>query len=346
MNYIMSYNDLKHEVLYLTSLGVTSEERAYPQLSSGMSAFNLNKPIFSASFIIHYEFASRCDASADSTAEADHGLSAPNDSIPQQQGMDERTKKTSFNHISVGEETSFIARQVKEEESSRTIKLEDLAKLVLNVQTSFKDLDSPKDDHVIVVDNIDEDEEDEVHTTTNDETEDTSAPKFLIFQLNELLVKSLQTKFSKILSAYDFSSSLPTELKDISSKFNELTEEVKGLKKQVYEFEIKLLGDLKEIPTKLEDFTKTVTDLTSQVAELKTLHPPKSSSQPEGDHIKKDKGKKAMYSEEVEKKSTNNGSNDDETHVIGSMVKSSSTKKLKKFDFITEDGRHIHLIEE
>ncbi|GJS46975.1 hypothetical protein Tco_0597096, partial [Tanacetum coccineum] len=83
-------------------------------------------------------------------------------------------------------------------------------------------------------------------------------------QLNELLVKSLQTEFSKILSAHDFSSSLPTELKDLPSKFNELTEEVKGLKKQVHELKI-------ELPGELEEFTKTVTSLTSQVAKLKTL---------------------------------------------------------------------------
>ncbi|GJX49386.1 hypothetical protein Tco_0276231 [Tanacetum coccineum] len=90
-------------------------------------------------------------------------------------------------------------------------------------------------------------------------------------QLKQLLVKSLKTKFSNILSAHDFSSSLPTELKDLPSKFDELTEEVKGLKKQVHELEIELPGDLKETPTKLEDFTKTVTSLTSQVTELKTL---------------------------------------------------------------------------
>ncbi|GJX10443.1 putative ribonuclease H-like domain-containing protein [Tanacetum coccineum] len=174
---------------------------------------------------------------------------------------------------------------------------------------------------VIVVDDIDEDEEDEIHTTTNDETKDTS------------VLKSLSP------------NSLPTELKDLPSKFNELTEEVKGLKKQVHELEIKLLGDLKEILTKLEDFTKTVTSLTSQVAELKTLYPPKGSSQPEGEHIKEDKGKKEMYSEEAEKENTNNNS-DDETYMTGFMVESSRIKKLKKFDFITEDGRHIHLTEE
>ncbi|GKD16303.1 hypothetical protein Tco_1205461 [Tanacetum coccineum] len=311
------------------------------------------------------------------------------------------------------------------------------------MQPSFKDLDSPGDDHVIVVDDSDKDEEDEVHPTTNAKTEDTSVPKS------------------------SSPSSLLTELKDLPSKFNELTKEVKGLKKQVHELEIKLPGELKGNPTKLEDFTKTVTSLTSQVTELKTLQwelpaefislpeqvasvqaklktldalpslllnvtkalnkfaqvldstnleagypsvslagqadtmpaegenntnqatisqlfqrraeknadkenlnneqpkpippiittttqiqspplqsPPKSSSQPEGEHIKKDKGKKAMSSEEAEKDSTNSDSNDDdETHVTGFMVESSKTKKLKKSDFITEYGTHIHLTE-
>nr|GFA39298.1 hypothetical protein [Tanacetum cinerariifolium] len=81
--------------------------------------------------------------------------------------------KTIHTQPTTRKRTSFIARQVEEEESSRTIKLEDLAKLVSNVQTSFKDLDSPEDDHVIFVNDSDEDEEDEVHTTTNAETKDT-----------------------------------------------------------------------------------------------------------------------------------------------------------------------------
>ncbi|GKC49941.1 hypothetical protein Tco_1072686 [Tanacetum coccineum] len=52
-----------------------------------------------------------------------------------------------------------------------------------------------------------------------------------------------------------------------------------------------------------------------------------------------------MYSEEAEKESTGIDSND-EAHVTGSMVKSSKVKKLKKFDFVTKDRRHIHLSEE
>ncbi|GJU77383.1 hypothetical protein Tco_1274453 [Tanacetum coccineum] len=318
-----------------TSLGVTSEERANPQLSSDMSALNLNKPIFSASFIIHSKSASGHDVSVDFTAEADPGLSVPNDSIPPQQGMDEGTKNTSYDHIFAGTDPHVLVDHTKsvsegleivltqsitekgasstaihsdKEETSSKIKLEDLAKLVSQIQPSFKDLDSPKDDPVIIVNESDEDE-------PNAGTNDTSAPRsssprssqiqeltnqVLILQsqkhkleleknkakaallksqpsfpnveqLNELLVKSLQTKFLKILSSHDFSSSLPTKLKDLPSKFNELTKEIKGLKTQVHELEIKLPKELREIPTKLEDFTKTATSLTSQVTELNTL---------------------------------------------------------------------------
>ncbi|GKG48819.1 hypothetical protein Tco_0512966, partial [Tanacetum coccineum] len=65
-----------------------------------------------------------------------------------------------------------VTSQIKEETSS-IIKLEDLAKLVSHVQPSFKDLDSPEDDTVIVVNDSDEDEDDEVHATENVKTEDT-----------------------------------------------------------------------------------------------------------------------------------------------------------------------------
>ncbi|GJV84678.1 hypothetical protein Tco_1524576 [Tanacetum coccineum] len=195
-----------------TSLGVTSEARSNPQLSSGN------------------------DASTVSTAEVDPEKSAPSDFIPQQQGMNEGTKNTSYDHLFAG--ASSIARQVEEDEASRTIKLEDLTKLVSSVQPSFKDLDSPKDNPIIVVDDSDEDEEaGEVHATIKAKIEDSSVlissspraqPFFLnMGQLNELLVKSLQTELSKILSAHDFSSSLPIELKELPSKCNELAKEVK-----------------------------------------------------------------------------------------------------------------------
>nr|GEV31610.1 hypothetical protein [Tanacetum cinerariifolium] len=154
-------------------LGFTSEERADPQLSSGTLAFNLNKHIYSASFIIHSEFASGYNALANSTAEAALGKSSPSDFIPQQQGMNERTKSTSYDHLLVG--ASNIAKKIEDVEASRTIKLEDLVKLMQNVQPSFKDHDSPEDDLIIVVDDSDdykEADKDGLHATLNIETED------------------------------------------------------------------------------------------------------------------------------------------------------------------------------
>ncbi|GKA71368.1 hypothetical protein Tco_0777507 [Tanacetum coccineum] len=144
------------------------------------------------SFIIHSESASGRDASADSTAEADPGKSAPNDSIPQQQ---DKTKSASdglkivLTIPKTGKRASTIAKQVKEVsfedtkfsaspsiEVYKEIKLEDLSKLVQNAQADFMDLDSIEDDPIIVVDESEEDDE-EVHATSNVETEDTSAPK-------------------------------------------------------------------------------------------------------------------------------------------------------------------------
>ncbi|GKF68217.1 hypothetical protein Tco_0197896, partial [Tanacetum coccineum] len=91
------------------------------------------------------------------TTEADLGQSTLNDSIPPQQGMDEGTKNTSYDHIFAATDPHVLADQTKsvsegletvltqpttekgasstaiygdKEEDSSTIKLEDLAKLV------------------------------------------------------------------------------------------------------------------------------------------------------------------------------------------------------------------------
>ncbi|GKG49601.1 hypothetical protein Tco_0518375, partial [Tanacetum coccineum] len=65
-----------------TSLGVTSEARVSPHLTSGMTAFNLNEPTYSTSFIIYSESTSGNDASVASTVEVDPGNSAPSDFVP------------------------------------------------------------------------------------------------------------------------------------------------------------------------------------------------------------------------------------------------------------------------
>ncbi|GJU59416.1 hypothetical protein Tco_1237182 [Tanacetum coccineum] len=219
-----------------------------------MSAFHLNKPTYSASFIIHSESASGNDALAVSTTEADPGIFAPSDFIPQQQGMNEGTKNNSYDHLfactgphvltdktkSVSDGLEIVlttpetgtrnAAKRSEEIKFGAIKLEDMAKLVPNVKVDFKDLNSLEDGPIIVVDDSEEDEEEdkneEIHSTTNDETEDISA-------------------------------STPPSPRSI---------QLQKLKNQ-----IELRGELKDIPSKLEDFTKTITNLTSQVVELKTL---------------------------------------------------------------------------
>ncbi|GKF05626.1 hypothetical protein Tco_0036294 [Tanacetum coccineum] len=102
-------------------------------------------------------------------------------------------------------------------------------------------LDSPEDDPIIVVDDSDEDEEVDkygLYATSNIETKDASVPKSSSPRSSQI-----QELTNQILSTHDFSCSLLTELKDLSSKFNELTEEVKGLKKQVHKFEIELPRD-------------------------------------------------------------------------------------------------------
>ncbi|GJZ74708.1 hypothetical protein Tco_0639173 [Tanacetum coccineum] len=249
------------------------------------------------SFIVHSESASGNNASADSMAEADPGLSAPSidpyvladKTISVSEGL-----KTVLTSPITGKGASSIARQIEEEEASNIIKLEALAKLVSNVQPSFKDLDSSKDDLVINVDDSDKDEElekDEVHHTPNDETENSLVPKsssprssqiqeltnqVLILESQKNKLKLKKNKAEAEAALLKAQLSFPNveqlnELLDLPSKLNDMTEEVKRLKTHVHNLEIELLGDLKEIPPKLEDFTKTIISLTSQVVELKTL---------------------------------------------------------------------------
>ncbi|GJV36778.1 hypothetical protein Tco_1409255 [Tanacetum coccineum] len=57
--------------------------------------------------------------------------------------------------------------------------------------------------------------------------------------------------------------------------------------------------------------------------------PPKSSSQPEGEHIKEDKGKKALSLEEAEKESTKSGFDDETTQMSGSMCTKENREEVK-----------------
>nr|GEV76269.1 retrovirus-related Pol polyprotein from transposon TNT 1-94 [Tanacetum cinerariifolium] len=91
----------------LTSLRATSKERAHPQLSS------------------------------DSTAKADPGPSAPNDSIPPQQST---------------------SKELGADEISKKVKLEDLADLLKDTRSAFFTPDSPPDEPINVLDESDQEE--------------------------------------------------------------------------------------------------------------------------------------------------------------------------------------------
>ncbi|GJX30703.1 hypothetical protein Tco_0240558 [Tanacetum coccineum] len=153
----------------------------------------------------------------------------------------------------------------------------------------------PQDEPIIVSDKSEQKEEvakdKDIHASSHDVPKDTSIPhppslKLAqiqelkaqarplypdINQLTDLLVTSLKPEFSKLLASHNFSSCLPTEMKEFPSKFNELSSDVKELTKHVRDMEIELHGDIKEIPTKLETFTSTISNLTSKVAELKNI---------------------------------------------------------------------------
>ncbi|GJU51809.1 hypothetical protein Tco_1221364 [Tanacetum coccineum] len=89
----------------------------------------------------------------------------------------------------------------------------------------------------------------------------------------------------------------------------------------------------------------TTTTLTTSLQSSFIPSPPKSSSQTEGEHIKIDKGKKVVSSKDAKEESSNSEF-DDTINLTGSRVESSRTKKLNKFDFITEDRDHVHLTED
>ncbi|GJT35114.1 retrovirus-related pol polyprotein from transposon TNT 1-94 [Tanacetum coccineum] len=89
--------------------------------------------------------ASRYDASADSTTEADPGLSAPNDSIPSQQ---DQTKSTR-DGLKTAQSDSGTNEESRADEISKKIKLEDLSDLMKDTISVFFTHDSLQDEPII-----------------------------------------------------------------------------------------------------------------------------------------------------------------------------------------------------
>ncbi|GJV53900.1 hypothetical protein Tco_1449641 [Tanacetum coccineum] len=223
--------------------------------------------------------------------------------------MDEGAKNYSFAHILTGSNISVLVDKTKSardglkiahttsnanEESgaddiSQKVKLEDLSYILKDTRSAFFTPESPTDKPIIVLDESEEEE----NAEKDKDTEDTSSQKEEleqekvkaeaevasmkakpshpnINQLTELLVTSLKLELSKLLASHDFASCLPAELKELPSKINGLSGEIKELKQHIKDMEIGLPGDLNKIPSKLETFTSTISSLSSQ-EKLKTL---------------------------------------------------------------------------
>ncbi|GKA11450.1 hypothetical protein Tco_0690996 [Tanacetum coccineum] len=353
-----------------TSLGVTSEDGAHPQLSSGMSAFIHIKPIYSTSTIIHSESASEHDVTASSKVEADSGVYAPKDSIPQTTGKDEGPNKLSLDNIflgtnlhvlvekmkstsegletvltppTIGKGDNNIAKEIKEEfntspdlsnsnDALKGIKLEDLSKLVQDVGVEFMNLDSPKDNEPIIVQD-DSDEEvhaEKVQTEEPKETVDALAPhpssrnSIQIQELTNqvLLLQSQNSKLKKEKTQAE-AEVAPLSVQPSFLNFNDLSKEIKELKKYVEKLEVELPGDLKEILNRLENLL--------QLSPLLPLNPPNGSPQYEGELIKKDKGKKVMSSKDAEEEGIDSKSDD------ANLTGSRKLKDLAKADMAKQE---------
>ncbi|GJW42095.1 hypothetical protein Tco_0070894 [Tanacetum coccineum] len=173
----------------------------------------------------------------------------------------------------------------KADDISRKLKLEDLSEFMKDTRSEFFTFDSPQDEPIIVTDESEEEEaeKDDTQATSHNVPEDTSVqppPSPKSAQIQELMAHvqlfqsqkdELQQQKAKADAEPHIYLLLPTDLKELPSKFTELSGEIKELKQHVKVMEIELPGDFKEIPTKLETFTSTISSLTSQVDELKNI---------------------------------------------------------------------------
>ncbi|GJW80577.1 hypothetical protein Tco_0144552 [Tanacetum coccineum] len=165
--------------------------------------------------------------------------------------MDEGTKNYSFDHIFAGSNPSVLVDKTKSVGDGFKTDHNDS-----DTRSAFFTPDSPQDDPVIVTDESEEEEADkeDTHGTSHDVPEDTlkdeleqqkasveaeiaslkARPSYPdVNQLTTLLVTSLKLELSKLLASHNFASCLPTELKELPSKFTKLSGEIKELKQHV-----------------------------------------------------------------------------------------------------------------
>ncbi|GJW18939.1 hypothetical protein Tco_0026375 [Tanacetum coccineum] len=229
-----------------TSLGATSEDGVHPKLSS-----------------------------ADSTVEADLGLSAPNDSIPLQQDQtisagDGKTTQTD----------SSINKKFRVDEISKKIKLEDLSDLLKDTRSAFFTPDSPQDEPIIVSDESEEEEEvakdKDTHASSHDVPEDTSIrhpPSLKSARIQELMAQ-VQLLYSQKDVLEQQKAQVEAEVASLNARplypdINQLTTLlVTSLKPKLS----KLLAShnfASCLPTELKEPPSKFTELSGEIKELK-----------------------------------------------------------------------------
>ncbi|GKB52197.1 hypothetical protein Tco_0902950, partial [Tanacetum coccineum] len=191
-----------------TSLGSTGEEGVHPQLSSGH------------------------DASTDSTAEADSGLSAPNDSIPSQQYLLKDTRSALFAPDSPQDEAIIISDESEEEE----------------------EVDKDKD----------------THATSHDLLASHDFASCLPTELKDLPSKFTElSRETKELKKHvkDMKTELPGDLKEIPKKLENFTSTISSLTSQVVE----LKNIQWELPVKFLDLPSQVSSVQEKLKTLDSL---------------------------------------------------------------------------
>ncbi|GJY24872.1 hypothetical protein Tco_0398530 [Tanacetum coccineum] len=312
----------------------------------------------------------RCNASADSTAESDPGISAPNDFIPKQQDI-----QICWSSVLKGSRRTKAQRAygaLRSDEISKKIKLEDLLNLMQDTRSAFLTPDSPQDEPIIT----DKLEQQKAKAKAEVAFLKARPPYPDINQLTKLLVTSLKLELSKLISSHDFANCLPTELKELPSKITELSRDVKELKKHVAELKtlqwelpseflglpsqissvqekIKTLDALpsllhKDIDT-LNRFSTNTENASSKAIDMGVPSAGHADASPaEGEKninqaTKDSKGKEVMSPEDAENEETESDSENDHANPAKTTNESSKQKKLKKFNYVTEGGEQIHL---
>ncbi|GJY04943.1 hypothetical protein Tco_0370883 [Tanacetum coccineum] len=253
--------------------------------------------------------ATRYDASADSTAEADPGLSAPNESIPSQQDLLKDTRSDFFTPNSLQDEPIIVSDESEEEETKKD---EDTHATSYNIPeyTSVPHPPSPKSAQIqelMAQDHLLQSQKEKLEQQKAKAEEEELPTEFLDLPSQISLVQ-------KKLKTLDFLPTLLNKVTETLNRFATMVENASGattkdvpsagqatasptegekntnpattdmLKRrksskitscdvltQKGPISLKVHREDGTIPTKLETFTSTISSLSSHVAELKNI---------------------------------------------------------------------------